>query len=534
MFDLVIQNAQIVDGTGAKPYEGNVYLSGGRIAEISADSGLPAAETMDAKGLTLAPGFIDLHTHSDSSPYCAPEFESALTQGVTFHLAGNCGGSLVPNTEANHISHGNGMSVNKFARRIGDEGYQARDVAGYAREVTGLKPAIHLATLVGHGALRNCVMKDPTLPIPTPKELDDMAALLSSQLEQGAFGLSLGLTYKPGLYSQTEELIRLAKVVAEHKGVVAAHMRNEGDKIFEALDEMGKVARESGAHIHISHFKLMFAPQWGQADRLLAALDGMRAEGLHITCDQYPYCASSTGFLALLPGWAKAGSKEDILLRLKDDRQFLKMRPDITESLARRGGPTRNAVSYTCGGLPQCDGKTLAEAAEILKLEPEDAYREILIASRCGATAIYYAMDEQDVLKIAARTDIAVGSDGYGYNILSREPVGKPHPRSAGTFVRFLRLAREHRLMPLESAIHKMTGLPAEILGLTGRGTIQKGNYADLVLFDARTIGDRATFEQPALAAGGVDCVFVNGGKAYSGGVCLGTRRGEFILSSSK
>lgn len=531
MFDVAIKNAQVVDGSGKKPYQASVYLSGDRIAEISQDDSLPAAQVIDGAGLTLAPGFIDLHTHSDGSPYCAPDFESALTQGITFHLAGNCGGSLVPNTPKDHVAHGNGITKNKFGRLIGDEGYEACDVTSYCKEVNSLGIAINFSTLVGHGALRNCVMADPSVAVPSAQELEGMIQLLTEQLEQGALGMSLGLTYKPGLYSQTEELVALAKVVAKYNRVLAVHMRNEGEKIFEALAEMRYVAQQSGVHIHISHFKLMFAGQWGKADELLAAVDDMKAEGLHITCDQYPYCASSTGFLSLLPSWAKQGSRDEILARLKDDALFAKMRPDITADLKRRGGPTRNAASYTCGGLPECDGKTLAEAAEILHMEPEDAYRQILIASRCGTNAIYYAMDEADVLKIASRADIAVASDGYGYDILSAAPIGKPHPRSAGTFVRFLRLAREHQLMSLESAVHKMTGLSARIAGLRDRGLIRKGFFADLALFDKDTIGDNATFEQPALAASGVRYVFVNGVQAFANGVCQGTRSGRFILA---
>lgn len=532
MLDLAIKDALVVDGGGEKGYKAHVYIKDGRIAEISADSELSACDVIAAEGLVLCPGFIDLHTHSDVSPYCAPGFESALAQGVTFHLAGNCGSSLVPNTERDHVSHANSMSIEKFGRLLGDEGYQANDLLSYRDEVTNLGLAINFGTLVGHGRLRACVMDNPDNVIPTRREMEEMTALLTEQLSQGAFGMSLGLTYKPGIYSKTEELIRFAKVIAEHDLVLTSHIRSEGDKIFDALSEMRRIAEVSGVHIHISHLKLMHAGQWGRAEELLALIDEMRTSGIRITCDQYPYCASSTGFTSLLPNWAKQGSNEDIVSRLKDEKAFAEMRSEIEDNINHRGGPTSIVAAYTCGGMPECDGKSLSEAAKMLNVQPEEAYRQILIASRCRASGVYFAMSERDVDRIASRQDFAVASDGYGYDILSAPMLGKPHPRSAGAFVRFLRLAIERQLMPMEKAIYKMTSLPATILGLQDRGMIVKNAPADVVLFDPEAASDNATFECPGLPPSGIKCVLVNGIKAFDDGKPLGIRSGRFLRSS--
>lgn len=529
MFDYIIRNGTVIDGTGAAPFRAAVAIKDDKIAAICEDENLPAGQVIDAAGLVVCPGFLDMHTHSDATPYCAPGFESAVTQGITFHLAGNCGGSLVPNVEKNHDARGRAQSRQKFLNPICGSDYCAHDVASYRQELSRRDFAINFGTLVGHGTIRSCVMEDDSNPVPTPGELEGMTALADEQLSQGAFGVSLGLTYLPGIYSQTEELTALAKVVARHDSVLTVHMRSESGKAFEALAEMERVAEESGAHIHISHLKLMYAPQWGRVGELLERIDRMRSKGLQISCDQYPYCASSTGFTSLLPRWAKQGNGAATTARLKDDALFEKMRPDIEKSLASRGGPQCVGVAYTCGALPQCDGKTLDQAAEVLKLSCVDAYREILIACSCGASAIYYAMDEKDVLTIAARQDIAVASDGFGYDMLSAGPAGKPHPRSAGTFVRFLRLNRENALMPLEKAVHKMTGLPASILQVEKRGVLAEGNFADITVFDPDTVGDNATFDQPALPASGIRHVFVNGKHAYRDGAFLDRQAGRFL-----
>lgn len=515
--DFVIKGATVIDGTGRAPFLADVYVSGDRVAYVGNDI-YSTTTQIDARGFVLAPGFMDLHTHSDVSPYCAPGFESALTQGVTFHLAGNCGSSLVPHRKEAHDASGTSMSRQKFPKMLTGTGYGAHNVAEYLQEVRSISPSINFGTLTGHGTLRSYIMENPSSAEPTEEELQKMEGLLREQLRAGSFGMSLGLVYMPGRYAKSEELIRLARVVAEEDALVTVHMRSEADGVFDAVNEIRHIARESGARFHISHFKLMYARQWGKADRLLNVLDEMKAEGIRVSCDQYPYCSSSTGFISLLPLWAKSEGNLQTLANLRDDNTFAKMLPEISAALERRGGPDCHVAAYTCGGMPECDGMTLSEAAEFMGVSPEEAYRRILIASRCNASGIYHAMAEEDVIKIASRMDIAVASDGFGYDILSIGAMGKPHPRSAGTFARFLRMAREKKLMPIEKAIYKMTGLPATILQMKDRGIICPGAYADLVLFDADRISDRATFTAPDRPAVGIEKVFVNGKQVLEDG----------------
>lgn len=532
MFDYAIVNGRIVDGTGKAPFIGSICVQGEKVAAVLEGNEIPhASKIIDATGLTVAPGFVDLHTHSDTSPYCAPGFESALTQGITFQLAGNCGGSLVPHRLAEHDARARRMSGQKFANVLKGEDYNAYDVKTYAEELSSRGLAINFGTLVGHGTLRTFIMQNPTDPVPTQEELQEMAATLDAQLLQGAFGMSVGLTYSPGSSASTEELIELAKVLKKREAVFAIHMRNEGEGVFDALAEMRRVASETGVHIHIAHLKLMFMKQWGRAKELLAEVDRMRQDGLHITCDQYPYCASSTGFTALLPGWVKSGTADVVLSRLLDDDVFERMRPEIREELERRGGASFVTVAFTSGAMPEFDGQTLAYIADALNVTPEDAYRQVLIASKCASSGIYHAMREDDVETIARRTDIAVGSDGFGYDNCSTGTVGKPHPRSTGAFARFLRLARDKQLMPIEAAIHKVSGLPASFINLKDRGLIKEGAYADLVVFDEKIIRDNATFENPTAAATGVHTVFVNGQIAYNLGVFSSKLHGHFLRS---
>lgn len=532
MFDYAIKNGLIVDGTGAAPYQATLYIEGEKIAKISKDDSLAAKTVIDASGLAVAPGFIDMHTHSDVSPYCAPDFETALTQGITFHLAGNCGGSMIP--EAAGEKHGSrGRSTAKSRFGIEDIEYRATDFASYRDEINENGIAINFSTLIGHGRLRGQVMAESTAVIPTEEEMQGMEKLLDTQLSQGALGLSFGLTYIPGTFSKTEELIRLAKVVAKHNALISVHMRSEGAAIFEALDEMGRVSVESGAHVHISHFKLMLPPQWGKADELLAKFDEWCAKGAKFTADAYPYLASSTGARSLMPLELKKSTKMSMEV-LGDDEKFETIREHLINKIASYGGPDRINLCPTNGKCPEALGKNIAEIAALYGVAPEEAYRKVMYETGFACNSIFHAMCEEDTLKIAKRMDVAVISDGFGYNNITVGPNGMPHPRSAGSHSRFLRLAREKKLMPLEKAIYKMTALPASIMQIANRGVLAEGNWADVTVFDPENITDCATFEQPALPAKGVHYVFVNGTKAFENGKTTGSRTGRVLSAGGK
>ena len=529
IFDYAIQNGTVVDGTGTEPFRATVYVRGDRIAAISKDPGLPSRESIDAAGMIVAPGFIDLHTHSDAAPYCAPGFESALSQGVTLQVVGNCGNSLVPNNDRIHATIGKRFSAYYVHPLKTGEEYRAFDLSTYRDELTVQGLAINMASLVGHNTVRKYVMKNPGEAMPTAEELDQMCGMTAKMLDQGAAGLSLGLTYVPGKFSLTEELIALSAEAAKRDRMVAVHMRSEtAPYVFQTLDEMARVAKETGAHIHISHLKVMYPVGNDDVRKLLERIDDLNGQGMRITCDQYPYTASST-LMNLIPRWAKLNGNS--VSNLRDDAMFEQMQADIDAEIRRRRGSTAIWISDTFGAMSELDGKTLQEAADLLGKSPAEAFREFFIACNGRVNAIYHAMSESDVLEIAARQDIAVGSDGFGYDILSGNGMaGKPHPRSMGTFTRFLRLNREHGLMPLEKAVRKMTGLPAEILGMRERGRLSEGCFADITIFDPEKVKDNATYFQPDLPSEGIRNVFVNGCLAYCDGSYPEKRAGQFLL----
>jgi len=532
LFDYAIKNGLIVDGTGAAPYKATIYIEGEKIAGISEDASLDAKEVIDAAGLAVAPGFMDMHTHSDVTPYCAPDFETALTQGITFHLAGNCGASMIPEAAGeNHGKRGSTSAKSRFGMESLD--YRATDFASYRDEINENGLAINFSTLIGHDRLRIEVLADSKADIPTEEEMQGMEKLLDTQLSQGALGLSFGLTYIPGTLAKTEELIRLAKVVAKHDAIISVHMRSEDAAVFEALDEMGRVSVESGAHVHISHFKLMQPAQWGKADELLARFDEWRAKGARFTADSYPYLAAGTGARALMPLELKKSITKAMEV-LGDDAKFAEVRDEIMNNINSYGGPECITLCPKNGKCPEILGKSIAESAEIYGLEPIEAFRKAMYNSGCSISARYHAMCEEDTFKIAKRMDVAVISDGHGYNNVSVGANGMPHPRAAGSHSRFLRLVRENDLMPLEKAVYKMTKLPAGIMKIKNRGVLAEGNWADVTVFDPEKITDCATFAEPALPAKGVHYVFVNGTKAFENGKTTGSRAGRCLAAFDK
>ena len=523
MFEIALRNGMLMDGSGAAPRRANVYVSEGKIARVSGET-LPAESVFDAEGLVVSPGFIDVHTHSDLSPFGAPGFESYVHQGVTTCLCGNCGTSFVPHRPQDH------------ARKIDDAfrahfhgvppEIRAMDIDGYLQEVTD-RCANNVGMFVGHGALREMCMADPKAARPSPEELSAMQALLRRELEAGAFGLSMGLIYVPGIYSATEELIELARVAAEFGATVPIHMRSEADHIFEAVREVGRIGRESGAHVHISHFKIMSNALWGKAGELLALADALREEGVELDFDQYPYLASATPLSTCLPGWVRRMDRASQLALLADPGEYARAIPEIESDPHIVIGPDRVLVTSTCGYEPAWDGKTLAEVAEMLGVPAIEAYRQLMHRTELAARGCYFTMLREDALEIAARLDVAVISDSTAADMLSRGLVGVPHPRACNAFVRFLRMNRELDLMPLEKAVYKMTGLPASQMGIAGRGLLREGYWADITVFDPGTVADNGTFSNPGVVASGIARVMLNGRWIWADGAPTGVTGGR-------
>lgn len=519
MYDLVLHGGLVYDGTGSAPVRANVCIRGGKIAEIS-QTVPQAREILNVTGLAVSPGFIDTHTHSDASHLRGFSALSQVAQGVTTELAGNCGGSVMP-----YLPEGR-EEMNEYIRgRKGVDAFES--VSDYALKGNSVGAPLNYGTLIGHSNLRMAVMgfvnRDPD-----EQEMRQLEALLDREMARGAFGMSLGLIYPPSAFSKSWELERLARVIRKYDGILAVHMRNEGPRLFEAVEEMLSIARNSGVHVHISHLKLMGKPQWGKHPQLLKLLTDAREEGLHVTCDQYPFLASSTGLSALVPHWAHEGGYGDMVRRLEEQGG------DICQGIARemdnRGGPDAVMVVNTYGKNPQWEGKKISELSQILGLEPVDTVRHVLI--HCGGRVfcVYFSMNKADVLGIMDQTFICVGSDGESLSHDRAVTTYVPHPRYFAAFARFFQTVREEKRMPLEKAVYKATALPADILGLRDRGLLREGLRADITVFDPDTIGSEADFLESRIWPQGVKYVLVGGTFVIRDGAFTGALPGRVLL----
>jgi len=522
-YDLILTGGLVVDGTRGEPYVANVCIRDGKIACITKDAVTDAAEVVDVSGLAVTPGFIDLHSHSDEAPFSNDVLESKVAQGVTMELTGNCGSSILPalaerlESMVAYVHQKKGKGVNPYL-----------SVTDYVREANEAhRMPINYGALVGHSALRIAVMgfvnRDPDA-----QEMEQLKALLDREMSRGAFGMSLGLIYPPSAFSSKEELVELAKVIAKYDGIMSVHMRNEGPRIFQAVDEIISIAEASGVHAQISHLKLMGKPQWGKSPELLKKIEDARARGVNITCDQYPFLASSTSMTALVPHWAHEGGAKDMIRRLKNREG------DICEAIgkemANRGGPEAVLVVSTRNYHPEWEGKYVSELAEEFGLNPVDTVLKVLLECDTSVNCIFFSMNKEDMLRIMKRMFISVGSDGNALSLDRTANKTKPHPRNFATFPRFFQIVREEKLMPIQDAVYKMTGLPASIIALRERGRLQEGMVADIAVFDPETFGSEATFLEPRVRPTGMHHVIVNGKFAVRDGVLTAEREGKALL----
>lgn len=498
-YDLVIRNGRIVDGAGNAWFWGDVGIRAGRIARIGRLEGAPTHRVIDARGYVIAPGFLDVHMHVEDSLPERPGAENLVADGVTSIVTGNCGGSEV---------------------KLG---------AWFARlEESGI--GVNVSSLIGHNSVRREVMGTENRA-PTAEEMERMEELVATAMEQGAVGISTGLIYVPGTYATTEEVVALAGVVARYGGLYATHMRNEGDKVFEAIDEAIRIAREARLPLEISHFKVSNKRFWGSSPRMLARVEQARAEGLDVTVDQYPYTASSTRLDVLLPAWALAGGREEMGRRLADSSQRKiiadEMQKRIRQVLGRKH--LDYAVAARVRWDPSLEGKSIREINRLWKRKDKlrDEIQTVLeMMEKGGAQMVYHGMDEKDVVQILAHPLTMLGRDGG----VPEFGQGKPHPRSYGAAARLLgRYVREKKTLPLEEAIRKMTSLPALRFGLRDRGLLREGMWADLVVFDPDQISDAATFEEPHHYSRGIHTVLVNGQPVMEGGQHTGARPGHIL-----
>ncbi|MEX0991790.1 MAG: D-aminoacylase [Actinomycetota bacterium] len=517
--ELCIADARIVDGTGALAFEGSVFVAGNRIHRIVRNGErLPAvAKRIDAGGRVLAPGFIDPHQHSDLSPFIEPWMDSYLRQGVTTAVVGNCGWSAVPPAAAKDLTSDHGVDAD-------DPGLRWATFEEYLAAVDDARPAINIATLIGHGGLRKEVMG--LAEAPTDGQMDEMAEVVEEGMRAGAVGLSTGLVYQPNVLATTDEVVELARVIEPFGGIYASHIRGENRALFAAVDECIDIGRRAGVPSHISHLKLEGEPMWGRVGELLDRIDSAREGGADVSTDQYPYTGWESILASLLPPWAPV---EGLELSLKRDPERLRAAVEEGDegwesSVDGVGWDRIVVVAHT---ESDHSGRSIAAIAADRGGEPFDAFCELLLEDPL-TWCIGHAMHEDDVRTILARPDVMVGSDGTASSVdgpLGRFPV---HPRYYGTFPRVLgRYARDESAVSLEDAIRKMTSLPADRFRLGDRGRVAEGAIADLVLFDPERVNDLATFEEPHVYADGIDVVVVGGRVAWDG--AHGARNGRAV-----
>jgi dihydroorotase/N-acyl-D-amino-acid deacylase len=498
-YDLLIRDARVVDGTGAPWFRADVAVRGGRIAAVGRLGDAAAKRTVDARGLVLAPGFIDAHSHALAGLRRHPDAENLIRQGVTTVLEGQDGSSPLP-------------------------------LGPVLEEMDRLRPAVNIGFFAGHGTIRAAVMKTE-MRRAAAEELERMKQLLREAMRDGAFGLSTGLFYVPGNYAPTEEVIELARVAAPLGGMHISHMRDETAGILDSVKETIRIGEEGGLPTQVTHHKIIGKANWGKSAETLRLVEEARARGVDVTLDAYPYTASSTGTAALFPQWALAGGAQALAERLAAPETRARIRAEIVRRILedRGGGDPANVVLASCRHDPLLAGRSLADLAKAKGLEPtpENAAEIAMdLQQKGGCSAVYHAISEQDVERILAYRWTMIASDGG----VVAPGEGAPHPRNYGTFARVLgRYVRERGLLPLEQAVWKMTGLPAQRLGLWDRGLIRPGMAADLVLFDPARIADRATFDNPHQYAEGVVAVWVNGAETLADGRMTGTRAGRAL-----
>lgn len=506
MFDLILRGGRIIDGTGAAWCRGDVAIVGDHIAAMGDLRNSRAARVIDVDGAVIAPGFIDIHTHSDLSLLVEPKGESKVRQGVTTEVVGNCGGSYAPLTDA-------GLRWTQEDLREYDLAPLWRSMKGYLDEVDAVRPSINLACLIGLGLIRANVVGLEDRPA-TPAELDGMRTLIAEAMEDGAFGISSGLIYAPGSFAGMDELVEMAKVAARYGGIYATHMRHESDQVGEGVAEAIAIGERSGASVQISHHKAVGQDNWGKVRETMAMMEAARLRGVDVTCDQYPYTASATGLSAIAPNWAHDGGTEAFLARLRnpETRARIAAEADAENRQTRKGW---EKVYLSWAGTPELthlEGKHLAEIGAIMGKAPVEAAIEILLASHSAASQVAFGMCEEDICFVMRHPLTMVGSDAGAkapYGPLSK---GKPHPRAYGTFARVLgRYVREQGVLPLEEAVRKMTSLPARKLGLWDRGVLRPSLKADITVFHSEKVIDQATFTEPHQYAAGVPYVIVGG-----------------------
>jgi N-acyl-D-amino-acid deacylase len=526
-WDFVLEGGRVADGTGAPLFAADVAVAGGRVVAIGKLAGRPAKRRIDAKGLVVAPGFIDLLGQSEYNVLVDKRAASKITQGITTEVTGE-GDSIAP--------------LDKKALEEGKDSYKKYGVYpdwttldGYFRSLERRGSAINMATFVGSGGIRAMVVGREKREA-TPAEMAKMEAIVDQAMREGALGVSSSLQYIPNIYSSTEELVALAKVAAKYGGAYFTHQRSESSRIDASLDEVFRIAKESGARTQIWHLKTAYKPNFGRMPAVLKRIEEARAQGIDVAANQYPYTRASNGLDACLPPWVREGGRDALLKRLADPEIRARVKADLEKAgtdwenqYLGSGGPEGIMVAAVLSDeLKPLEGKTIAEIAAAQKKDPRDAVIDIVIADRANTACIISIMDESDVRAALASPLVSFGTDSGAQaedGIFSKE---FGHPRGWGSAARILgHYVREEKVLRLEEAIRKMTSFAAEAAGLPDRGLVKIGFPADLAVFDPQTVRDRSTFTEPIHYSEGFRYVAVNGVMVVDEGKITGKTPGK-------
>jgi N-acyl-D-amino-acid deacylase len=523
-FDIIIKNGMVSDGSGNPFAKTDLGIKGERITAMADLSTASADDVIDASGLMVSPGFIDIHTHTDTELLVNPNAESKIHQGITTEVSGNCGYSPFP---LNDNDFGE-LDEELFTKK----GYHItwRNIEGFLKALEERKISLNYVTLTGHGMLRSFVVGRNDVA-PTAQQMETMKKLLEDTLQNGSFGLSTGLEYAPGSYAKTGELIELSRVVSRQGGIYATHMRNEDDRVEEAVQEALDICREAEVSLQISHLKACNKNNWHKVDHLLEMIRTASEKGMPVHADRYPYNAWSTGLSALLPLWAREGETREMMARLLDPEVSPKIK-EYAENRARNIGGWDRLVINSCFSEEnkQFEGKSILEGSESSGLSPFEFIKKLMIEEKSRVDIMGFAMDEGNLKKVLASPLVMVGSDGSAVAPYGKLAEGKPHPRFYGTFPRVLgKYSREEQLFRMETAIKKMTSQPADKLGLKQRGRLQNNYYADVVIFNPATVIDRATYVAPHQYPEGIEYVIVNGKITIRQGEHTGAHAGRVL-----
>jgi N-acyl-D-amino-acid deacylase len=528
-YDVIIRNGKIIDGSGNPWVSGDIAIRGNRITKIGKLEDATAERVIDARGLVVSPGFIDMLGQSEMALLIDNRSLSKLSQGITTEITGE-GQSIAPQDALTMATLQ--PELDHFGLKI-----DWTDLAGYFQRLGKTRTPLNIGTYVGAAQVREAVLGDVDRA-PTAEELDKMKALVANAMQQGALGVSTALIYPPGHYAKTDELIELAKVAGQYGGIYATHMRSEGQSETEAIEEALRIGREGHLPVEIFHLKVIGKPRWGSMPKIVGMIQAARDSGQDVSADMYPYVAGGTALASSLPPWVADGGVPKLLDRLKDPA----VRSSIKQELATEHPNWENLYLGSGGasgillagienpGLKQYNGKTLAQFADAQGKDPLDAMMDLVVADEAQTGAIYFIASEDDLRFGLKQAWTSIGLDGSETSLDG--PLYDPHnhPRAFGSMPRFLgHYVREEHLLPLEQAIRKITSLPAQRERLRDRGLLKEGFFADITIFDPATIIDKATYENPTQVSEGVKYVFVNGALEYQDGKLTGAMAGQAL-----